>query len=327
MKILRVGDPHVKISNINESQKLIDFICELKNEHAIDRIEFLGDQFHTHAVIRMEVLDFWNKALKKLSIYYKEIFMLVGNHDQPGSKEKEQIMNSINIFKDEDSVTVIDKPFSSNGIAYIPYMSNKENFINASADLYTKGSTKLLIAHQTFTGATYSNGFYAEDGIEPELVPQDNIISGHIHKCQDIGKCFYPGTPKWDDASDANQNKGVWLFEHHENGSVKSREFISTEKVLTSIKKYIINEGEEVPELSETDQNYLEFHGKSAWIKKMKDKYKGIASIKAKPTDRKMNKISILENYSLYDFLDKFFKPIEGIDILQIKEYMREIND
>jgi len=327
MKILRVGDPHVMVSNLKDSQALMNFVIETAKKEKVDRVEFLGDQFHTHAVVRVEVLDFWRRSFERLSSEEIVTFALVGNHDQPGSREKEQVMNSLDVLSNIGYVTIINKPIERNGIAYIPYMSDKDAFLKASAELHKNGATKLLIAHQTFTGATYENGFYAEDGIEPELVHQDKIISGHIHKQQQLGKCFYPGTPKWDTMSDANEDKGIWIFEHNEDGSVKDKKFISTKDVVTPIYKHVFVEGEEEPVFIDGARNYLELLGKAAWITKMKKKYKGKAQIKARPTDRKSVKIERDGLISVGSYVDNFFEPIDGVSKKEVKSYLESLNE
>jgi DNA repair exonuclease SbcCD nuclease subunit len=327
MKVLRVGDPHVMVSNLKDSQALMDFIVETALREEVDQIEFLGDQFHTHAVKRVEVEHFWYHALSKCSkiVGKNSVVVLVGNHDQPGSKEKEQEMNALNVFK--DLALIVNEPMIvRNNIGYIPYMSDKDAFLQASADLYNKGATKLLVAHQTFTGATYENGFYAEDGIEPDLVHQEAIISGHIHKQQAIGKCFYPGTPKWDTMSDANEDKGIWIFNHNEDGSVKEKKFISTKDVVTPIYKHVFEEGGEEPVLVEGARNYLELVGKAAWITKMKKKYKGKVNLKARPTDRKSVRLDSDSLLTINSYIDNHFEIIDGVKKDEIKQYLESIN-
>jgi hypothetical protein len=46
LRILRVGDPHVKVTNIEESERLVEFVAEKAIELKVDRIEILGDLFH-----------------------------------------------------------------------------------------------------------------------------------------------------------------------------------------------------------------------------------------------------------------------------------------
>jgi len=324
VKILRVGDPHVMVSNLKDSQKLMDFICKTAVDRDVNCIEFLGDLFHTHAVIRMEVIDFWKRAFEQIeTLLYIECRVLVGNHDQPGSKEKEQEMNALNIFKDKEGewFTIINEPMILKNIAYIPYMSSEEAFLEASSDLYKKGATGLLVAHQTFTGATYENGFFSQEGIEPEKVSQDQIISGHIHKSQEIGKCLYPGTPKWDTMSDANQPKGIWIFEHDETGKYQGKEFISTKEIVTPITSYDVKEGDELPELNPDARNYIILEGKSAWITKTKKLFKDIAQIKVKPTDR-ISTVNKDNSATLETYLEKEFEPIVGVAKKDIKEFL-----
>lgn len=331
MKILRVGDPHIQVSNLKDANKLMDFVLETAEKEEVDVVEFLGDLFHTHAILRVEVLDFWNKSFQKIKDGGFNCRVLVGNHDQPGSKEKEQIMNALNIFQDSVEEggwrTIINEPKVMDKIGYIPYMSNEEAFLIAAAGLEKLGATKLLVAHQTFTGATYENGFYAEDGIDPALVPQEAIISGHIHKQQQIGKCWYQGTPKWDTMSDANEDKGIWVYEHNKDGSVASKDFFSTAKIVTPIYKHTVKEGDEEPKMVKDARNYIEFIGKSAWITKMKKKYKGKAQIKARPTDRKSVKIDSKDLQSINDFLSSHFEVIDGVNKKDIKEYLESINE
>lgn len=335
MKILRVGDPHVMVSNLSDAEKLMDFIIETAIKEKVTTIEFLGDLFHTHAILRVEVVDFWKRVFNRIQAAFIECRVLVGNHDQPGSKEKEQIMNALNIFEQDVFNTekfalryIINKPMVIGGIAYIPYMSDKEEFLGACEELYSEGATKLLVAHQTFTGATYENGFYAEDGIDPALVPQEYILSGHIHKQQEIGKCFYQGTPKWDTMSDANEDKGIWIYTHNKDMSIKSKKFISTKNVVTPIYKYTIKEGEEDKiRLKKNAKNYIELVGKAAWITKVKKKYKGKANIKAKPTDRKREFIDKNSILSINQYLMEEFEVINGIDKKDVSEYLRSFEN
>src|SRR5882757_792955 len=69
---------HVTVEELADSQALIDYILQLADEHNPEHIVFLGDQHHNHAVVRVEVLDFWVQNLKK---FKHPVIMLIGNHD------------------------------------------------------------------------------------------------------------------------------------------------------------------------------------------------------------------------------------------------------
>ena len=332
-KILRIGDPHVQVSNIKDSEKLIDFCISTALERNVGVIEMLGDLFHTHAVVRLEVIDFWQKSIEKILNEGFDCRILVGNHDQIGSKEKEQEINALNIFKDVDqvyndkylgSLLLVNKPLVSyDNIGYIPYTRSEEDFFRAASDLYKEGAKGLLVAHQTFTGAQYENGFFSEEGIDPGGAPQQQIISGHIHKSQQVGKCFYPGTPKWDTMADANDDKGIWIFTHMEDGKYVDKEFISTKNIVTPIVSYHVKEGDEIPVLDRNARNYVKLEGKTAWINSVKKKIKDVANIKILPTDRSVKSVNE-QNTTLEDYI-KLFEPVDGVSREEIKEFLRSL--
>jgi len=330
MKALYIGDPHIMVSNLKDGDSLLQFVLDTAIQEKVDHVCFLGDLFHTHAVLRIEVVSFWHKWLDAFSVKAIQTIVLVGNHDQPGSREKEQEMNALDVFDisndSEGYRTIVNEPMNIGNIAYIPYMSSHTKFVNAAMDLEEKGATKLLICHQTFTGAVYENGQPAEDSVDPNAIPQEKIVSGHIHKEQEFEKVFYPGTAKYDKLSDANEKKGIWLFEHNQDGSVKSRKKISTEKVVSAIYKFVINEGEKVPAIKKNSRTYLEFIGKSSWIKDMKKKYKMKAKVKGTPTDRRIAFSSGSENYTIEEHIG-IFEPIEGIKRTDISNYLRGLNE
>lgn len=322
MKVIRVGDPHAMVSNLKDCEKLVDFIIHMSKQHDVKIVEFMGDLFHTHAVIRMEVLKFWEETFAKLIQANLEVRTLVGNHDMCGSKDKEGLMSALDVFKQQ--IQVIDTPTIINNIGYIPYTSNIDKFVENAQKLYTEGAREVLNAHQTFVGAKYDNGFIIEDGVNLSKVPQKTVLSGHIHAMQQIEQCLYIGTPKWDTMSDANKEKGVWIFTHNDNGSIAEKSFHTTKDVVTPIYKYIVKEGEEVPELPSHAKCFLEFHGKNTWIGKMKKQYKNIAGIKGVPTDKKSSSIRV-EKVNLEQFLDKYFEPIANISKSEMLDYLKEL--
>lgn len=326
IKQLVVGDYHCQVNNLKDSESLMDFIIKNAKKNKIDRIVFLGDQYHTHAIIRMEVQNFWYNSLKRLN-KIAPTYLLVGNHDMKGDNEsKANDINSMIAFSTDnillENINIIDKPTNIEGIGMLPYYKNIDDFIKACNDLYNQGATELLVAHQTFTGAQYENGFFSEEGIDPALIPQKQIISGHIHKSQQVGKCFYPGTPKWDTMADVNQEKGIWIFTHSESGEYIEKEFISTAEIVTPIISYDIKEGDDLPQINPFARNYITIEGKTAWINKIKPKLKG-CNIKIKPTDRTLAKNN--NNLSINEYLETEFEPITGVNKEELKQFIINI--
>lgn len=292
MLILRVGDPHIKPNNIDESEGLFNFVKHTATERNVDRIELLGDLFHTHEIIRLSVLEFWDRWLKVLSDT-KELVVLVGNHDQSGNVNSDS--HALSVFRTlsdkQKNLLIIDKPSNQGVLAYIPYIHDKEHFINA-ANEQAKLGAKTLVCHGTFTGSKFESGMYAPDGINADLLDFDLILSGHIHSRQrfvtEKGKSvIYPGTAKWDTASDANEEKGLWLVEHNDfTGKILSEEFINTDKVCTPILSFSWKEGEEQPVVPEKSRSTIELIGSSDWVAKEKAKLKNHISITTKITDK-----------------------------------------
>lgn len=315
MKILRVGDPHIRPNNIQEANQLMEFICNIVKNAKVDRLEILGDLFHTHAVVRLEVLEFWDKWLQRFSDIVETV-VLVGNHDMGGDYHSDS--HALTVFKriKNEKLKIIDKPTAIGVFGYLPYTHDGAVFVESARRLNGEGS-KVLVCHATFSGSQFDNGFYAPEGINPDDIPFEKIISGHIHKEQIIagGKVDYPGTAKWDSASDANERKGVWLYEHAVDGTVLNRDMISTEKVVTPIVSFKWVEGEEAPVIPEGAKASVELIGSSDWITKQKSKLKGKVSISSKFTDKK-EKAERKAGNSLENFLNNLYVPTMNRDSL-----------
>lgn len=326
MKILRVGDYHAQVSNLTDCIALLDFIEKTAKKEKVKQIELMGDTFHNHAVKRVEVEYFVKNMLERLSSICP-VIVLVGNHDMILGKSAHAGKHALEPFKDIKDVYIVDKPVVYNNIGYIPYIADHRGVSQASEELFEQGAEKLLVGHLTVDGAKYENGFYSEEGVSMELIAQEKIISGHIHKSGEIGKCFYTGTAKWDTMSSAGQDKGIWVFNHNKNGSVKSKKFIDTSKIVTPIYKLDLLEGEEEDfKLPKRGKIYLTCKGKSAWIKKMKKKHGAKVSFKGIPTDkRKAVNRSQNEDNSFDGYISEYFTPVHGVTSEEICKYLKGV--
>lgn len=318
MKIIICGDPHIQNSNLDESQRLLDFIISTAQEREINSILFSGDLLHQHSVIRGQVLNFWHDNFEKLSKLSFQTYVTYGNHDYFNQKVPSMggSLDKINY----PGVYIVKEPSSIGNIALMPYYHDREKFVMDCNSLCNDilNPAKTIICHQNFTQSLFG------DMINPEEIVAKNIIAGHVHSHHlSSGKVFYVGTPKWDSATDAGEEKGIWIFDFSDDGDVISKEFISTRKVVTPIDKLYFNEGDEEPVLDPSARNYLEIKGQSAWINKMKKKYKGLANIKAVYTDR-ITKVKTENNLDFTSFIGSF-KPIEGVSNLEIEDYLKEI--
>lgn len=205
MKILFVGDAHVTADELEDSQRLIDYVISVANQTGPDEICFLGDQHHNHSLLRVEVLHFWRDAIAKLP---GSITMLVGNHDRPHDRN---YPNHGLVAYSSRTCRVIDckmATLSPDSVVYVPWMPNDE-FVESMREM----SGNLLVCHQTFNGAKYDNGMYAPDGVDVSVVANfKKVISGHIHKPQSFANIEYVGSPRWRTLSDANQKRHLMLY-------------------------------------------------------------------------------------------------------------------
>lgn len=289
MKILRVGDPHVKVTNIDEWDLLICFIAETALKHKVDRIELLGDLFHTHAVLRLEVLEFWKHSLDHLSDIC-ELVVLVGNHDMSGDYNSSNSALDIFSLIRKKNLHIVNTARVLGVYGYVPYIHDNAKFIEIANGLVSYGA-KVLISHTTYNGSKFESGIFAPDGVDPEVLNFDTLISGHIHSRQRFRtnkgqEVIYPGTARWDTDSDANQPKGLWLVEHGPNGGIINEEFIDTSHIAVPIIKVDLKEGEELSKFPEGSKVTINLIGTSEWIAKQKQSIKGKFSFTSKITDQ-----------------------------------------
>lgn len=311
-KYIIMGDPHSTSNKLEEIDKLFDFTVNEAKNQGINNIIILGDLFDTHQIVHLSVMHNYVKLFNK----YQDLqwICLVGNHDIP--LHGNRLQHALHPFKALSNVKVMDCTTgldAFDGIDYVPYCSEEEFF-----KLVSNPSSDILICHQTFIGAQYENSFYAKDGLDLSKVPYKQVISGHIHTSQSVGKCFYPGAPRWFKTSDANQDKSIWLWD-----GLDEFKPISTESVCQSIIKLTLNENDPEPVLTQINKRYiLEITGTSRFINKMTKKYGGLAEIKSSLHNDKnyVVKESSGIDQALNDFILKQYKSQFGIDNQKLLE-------
>lgn len=211
-KTLVVGDPHLKSSSQQYAIKFLLWLHQVILEVKPDFVVNMGDTFHTHNVIRSEIMALIDGHLRWMQANYPGIYyILVGNHDMAHHKTPE--IHAWLPYKNVHSkVVIVDQPLHTVGHgSYLPYIDSHDEFDEKLK--VAMNQSDLIFCHQTFRGANF--GFITTK--EGAVVPTDyagQIISGHIHKGQDIGCVWYPGTPFAQEASDHNEVKGIYLYDH-----------------------------------------------------------------------------------------------------------------
>jgi DNA repair exonuclease SbcCD nuclease subunit len=321
LKIIRVGDPHAKPSNLDDLQKLLDFSISKALELKVSHIELLGDLFDTHLVMRMDVINFWQSFVHKADSLKLQVVAIVGNHDMVGDKQRETQMSALDSLKYISKYfKVIDKPDIFNGTAYMPYRSDEKEFTEQALYLLPQ-SNGTLVCHQTFDGSKFDNGMYAPHGFNVDVLSGfKQVISGHIHSTQRFSNILYIGTARWESLSDANLNKGIWLFEEGEDPVM-----IPTDKICQPIKLYEISEGSNIPEIAVGDKNHIVLKGSSQWISKTSKSLKGLGKITPRPTDTKNQLENRIEKISSLDAYSVDFKFENNIKYTEVLEYINNL--
>jgi hypothetical protein len=262
VKVLYVGDPHATPDSIEEMERLVGYIIETAKRERADKICFLGDQYHTHSIIHLSVLAFWQRAFRQIKHHGLPVIALVGNHDKGGVKGQTESAMMVHT-----NIMVVDEPrVVLPGILFVPYVHDPAEFVQICQQ-YPEAKT--VVCHQTFAGSYFENGFLTPDGVEPNLLPQEQVISGHVHSPQRIGKVWYPGAPRWRTVSDANTERALWVVEHGVDGSIVGSKSFSTAGVCRPI--YALTDSADAPaEIPSGASVVVDVHGTAEYVDRRK---------------------------------------------------------
>ena len=194
--VLVIGDPHIKLDNIPETDLCIQKLTELAQEKKPDIIVILGDVLDTHERLHTVPL---NKAyelidkMRSITLTY----VLVGNHDAINNQIFLTKNHWLNAMKEWENVVIVDTVMSfetnSGNFIFVPYVP-PGRFEEALGTFKNWDSnTCCIFAHQEFFGCKMG----AIVSVEGDKWPIDypNIISGHIHSNQTPQKnVYYPGS-------------------------------------------------------------------------------------------------------------------------------------
>ncbi len=268
-KFLCVGDPHATEPELKDCQALVDFVCKTARETKPDRIVFLGDLFHTHNIVHLEIQEFWARSIAQMA-KLAHVIVINGNHDSPHHKLSKASANRP--FRSIPNVeVVIDELYDLGDYVFAPFCHTEQELLGLIGQ--HSPSDAVLFCHNTFLGAKYENGLYAKEGWDSAKFPNPLIVSGHIHSKMTFGKVIYPGSPRWRTAADANQSKAIVLMEFEGTKLVRSTDF-PTDGVCRPIFKLVDTEASPLSIVPVKNVKYwVDIKGTPAWIEKRKGLY------------------------------------------------------
>jgi DNA repair exonuclease SbcCD nuclease subunit len=196
LRVLFIGDPHFKISNIEEVDIFIDKIINIVKENPVDFCLIAGDILHTHERLNSMVL---NKA-----VYFVEniaslvkTYILVGNHDMYNNKQFLTTGHWMNCMKHLNNAIIVDKVVVASlrniKIVFVPYVQPGmfETALDTLNDDWKTASC--IFAHQEFYGCKMGS-IVSEEG-DKWMLDYPEVVSGHIHDAQrPQANIYYPGS-------------------------------------------------------------------------------------------------------------------------------------
>jgi DNA repair exonuclease SbcCD nuclease subunit len=195
-KILAIGDPHIKTTNLDEVNLFTEKLFEYLKDNLPDIIVVLGDSLDTHDRIDTTPLNVVYEFIKKLRDI-APTYVLVGNHDLINNRQFLSQNHWLNGMKQWKHVIIVDKVkhLIHNGKKFVfcPYVEpgRLQEALN-TCETDWKDSDCLFI-HQEMENCKMGSIISIEGDKWPLNYPE--IISGHIHSNQTPQKnIYYPGS-------------------------------------------------------------------------------------------------------------------------------------
>lgn len=194
MRVLTVGDIHVKTNNLDQIEKLQQIIIEKVNELKPEFVVFLGDVLDYHEKIITPCLNKACNLIKAVSSLCK-LYVLVGNHDYISNTQFLSENHWMNALKQWNNVVIVDKVIVHGQYTFCPYVY-PGRLIEALETNKEYLNSEILFCHQEFRGCDMGVVVSESGDVYNTLVNFKYIISGHIHDSQWLSnKVFYVGAP------------------------------------------------------------------------------------------------------------------------------------
>lgn len=206
---IHFGNKNNSRQHNNDCDKFVDWFIEQSRD--CETCLFLGDWHHHRAGLNVSTLNYSVENVKKLSESFKNVYMIMGNHDLY-YREKRDI-NSLPYANLFHNVTLVnDDILVKDEVAFIPWLIGDEwKKIEKIKCRYMFGHFELpYFRMNAMVEMPDHGGLKAEHLSGPEYV-----FSGHFHKRQISNNIHYIGSPfghnyadAWDD--DKGMTKLVW---------------------------------------------------------------------------------------------------------------------
>jgi DNA repair exonuclease SbcCD nuclease subunit len=217
-KIYLISDLHfgVRANSLEWLKNQLDFFYGIyipylkETKKKGDILFILGDWFDNRQLLDINVMN------KSIDLVFDladimPVYMLTGNHDI--YKKHDTDVNSLAAFRFIPNVKIYEQPaVITNGktkILILPWIGNPER-----EEMYGKAnSCDYIFAHADIMGLKYDNGRQIVKGAKLRGIKGvKKVISGHVHKRQELKDSLYLGSPYSTKRSDIGNKKGHYTF-------------------------------------------------------------------------------------------------------------------
>lgn len=192
MRILCVGDVHLKETNKELVIQLLDKIAEWVVSKQIEKVIFLGDVYNQRSVVRTGQQRVLVQGMAKILRGGCSVDIVVGNHDYDSleTTDTHSLDVLIWLFK-QNSLRVYNQFTQVDDFVFIPYTKN----IGGLCELLKNCSAKFAFCHIPVSGFWLTPFHKETKGALPDWFRSFNrVYVGHFHVKQTEGKFVYPGS-------------------------------------------------------------------------------------------------------------------------------------
>lgn len=271
MRILAIGDIHIKSDNVKIINLLKTKIVSYIEKNTIDIIVILGDVLDTHEKIHSELMnvayDFIHELKKHNSVY-----VLVGNHDYVNNQQFLTNKHWMNAMKEWTNVTIVDSVIKYNDLVFCPYVPNGR-FIEALNTINDWKKSKCIFAHQEFKSCNMGNYISEHGDVWNKTFPM--VISGHIHDSHKVGDNIYYTGSSIQTSFDTSDKNTIAVITIKDNINIEEINFNLPRKEV----KYIdINELKSYEHIETKNSVKLKLEGTNEEFRSIKNtkKYKDL---------------------------------------------------
>lgn len=213
---LVIGDPHFKVSNVKETDAMVEAIIRTATERQPDIIIVLGDVLDRHEIIHVSPLTRATKFLGRL-MNIAPTYVLIGNHDLKNNRQflsDEHPFTALKFWG--ENMIIVDKTTMVNikgqTFVFAPYVppGRFEEALNRCPG-WEKATC--IFGHQEFRGSQMGAIISTEGDVWPLTNPY--VVTGHIHDYQEPQvNILYTGTPIQHGFGDRH-DKSISYFTYH----------------------------------------------------------------------------------------------------------------